>query len=295
MKTPNSLQKLITESLAIEAEEAKKAGTIGYMARALVQATMPYKNPGNVSVWGRRNGDFSMMMQPGYVLDKLNMPHSVGLPYGTKPRLIMNYICSEAVKKRSQEIVLGKSLSEFMRQLGLEPTGGRWGTIPMVREQSKRLFSATISFQYEGKDAEISGGFRIASHTVLFWDTKSPNQTGLWESVVTLTDEFYREIIDRPVPIDMRALSALKGSSMALDIYAWLTYRMSYLKQPTEIQWELLAAQFGADYAEIRDFKKNFLKQLKKVLVVYQPNINETNTGFLLKPSKPHISNSKTL
>ena len=67
-----NIDKFITEALAIESEEAKKAGALGYMARALVQATMPHKNPGLVEVWGRRNGNFSMAMQPGYVIDKNN-------------------------------------------------------------------------------------------------------------------------------------------------------------------------------------------------------------------------------
>ena len=103
---------------------------------------------------------------------------------------------------------------------------------------------------------EISGGFKIASHSILFWDPKSPNQSTLWESTVTLTKEFYDEIIEHPVPVDMRALSGLKSFSLALDIYCWLTYRMSYLKRPVEIPWELLAMQFGSEYSEFRDFKK---------------------------------------
>lgn len=292
MKQKN-LDKLITEALAIEAEVAKEAGALGYMARALVQATMPHKNPGKVEAWGRRNGKFSLVMQPGYTVDKNNTPKSIGLPYGTKPRLVMAFIASEAVKTRNKEIVLGRSLSEFMRQLDLTPTGGRWGTIPVLREQMKRLFSSTISFYYDDESAEISGGFKIANKTILFWDSKSPNQTTLWESTVSLTQEFYDEIIERPVPVDLRALSALKSSSLALDIYCWLTYRMSYLKRSTEIPWELLATQFGSDYAETRDFKKNFIKQLRKVLVVYGAEINQGERGLILKPNKPHISSAK--
>lgn len=285
-----NLEKLISEAIAIESEDAKEAGTLGYMARALVQATMPHKNPTSSEVWGRRNGNFSMVMQPGYEIDKKNNPHCIGLPYGTKPRLVMAFVCAEAVKKRSKEIILGKSLSEFMRQLGLTPTGGRWGTIPMLREQMKRLFSSTISFQYEGDSAEVSGGFRIASRLVLFWDSKVPNQSTLWESTITLTQEFYDEIVNRPVPVNMRALSALKDSSLALDIYCWITYRMSYLKNPVEVPWELLAMQFGSDYKDVRDFKKNFLKQLKKVSVVYDVKAEAGDNGLLLKPNRTHIS-----
>lgn len=285
----SNLKKLVSEALAIEAHDAKKAGVLGYMARALVQATMPHKNPGKVKAWGRRNGDFSMIMQPGYIMDKNNEAKNIGLPYGIKPRLIMAFISSEAVKNKSCEIILGRSLSQFMERLDLQPTGGRWGTIPMLKEQMKRLFSATVSFHYQNQVAEISGGFKVASQTILFWDHKSPNQTALWESTVTLSEEFYKEITQHPVPVNMMALSALKSSSLALDIYCWLTYRMSYLKHNIEIPWELLALQFGSDYAELRDFKKNFLWQLRKVLAIYDAKVSNGDNGLLLMPSKTHI------
>ena len=98
----------------------------------------------------------------------------------------------------------------------------------------------------------------------------------------------------RPVPIDLRALHALKRSPMALDIYSWLTYRMSYLKKQTEIPWEAFQTQFGAGSPETtqgqRDFKKNFLKHLRSVLVVYpEANVAEGSYGLLLKPSKSHV------
>lgn len=289
----SNLKKLIDEALAIEAQDAKEAGVIGYMARALVQATMPHKNPGDVPAWGRRNGDFSMVMQPGYIMNKNNEAKSVGLPYGTRPRLVMAFISSEAVKTKNREIVLGRSLSQFMERIDLQPTGGRWGTVPMLKEQMKRLFSATVSFHYQNQVAEISSGFKIASQTILFWDSKSPSQTALWESTVTLTEEFYKEITQHPVPINMDALSVLKGSSLALDIYCWLTYRMSYLKQDIEIPWELLALQFGSDYTELRDFKKNFLFQLRKVLTIYGAKVSKGENGLLLMPSKSHIRSNK--
>src|SRR6185312_6241277 len=240
MLNSKNIDNLISDALAIERESAKEAGALGYMAKALVQATLPHKNPGSINVWWRRNGDFSMAIQPGYAIDKNNNSHCIGLPYGTKPRLIMAFISSEAVKTKNKEIILGRSLAGFMHQLDLLPTGGRWGTIPMLKEQMKRLFSSTVSFQYDGKVAEVKGGFRIASRTVLFWDTKCPQQQTLWESTVTLTQEFYDEIIGHPIPLDMRALSALKDSSLALDIYCWLTYRMSYLKKTAVIPWKLL-------------------------------------------------------
>ena len=113
----------------------------------------------------------------------------------------------------------------------------------------------------------------------------------LWKSTVTLGNTFFNEIIDRPVPIDMRALKALKRSPLALDIYCWLTYRLSYLRKPTEIPWPALQMQFGADYGRERDFKAAFLEHLRAVNVLYpEANIEEGERGLLLKPSKPHIA-----
>jgi hypothetical protein len=89
----------------------------------------------------------------------------------------------------------------------------------------------------------------------------------------------------------MRALKALKRSPLALDIYCWLTYRMSYLRKATEIPWAALQTQFGADYSRTIDFKVNFLKHFQAVLVVYpEAKVEEGERGLLLRPSKPHIA-----
>ncbi len=111
---------------------------------------------------------------------------------------------------------------------------------------------------------------------------------------MTLSETFFNEIISHSVPIDLDALRALKQSPMALDIYCWLTYRMSYLDQRTEVPWVALQAQFGAGYPMDsegrRNFKKKFLKHLKKVHVVYRnAKVSEGNFGLILKPSKTHI------
>ena len=50
---------------------------------------------------------------------------------------------------------------------------------------------------------------------------------------------------------------------------------MSYLKRDIEIPWEFLALQFGSDYTELRDFKKNFLWQLRKVLAIYNAKVDK--------------------
>ncbi len=272
---------LITEALAIEAEDARKAGAIGYMARALVMATLPHSAKKGTE-FQRQNGAFSLTI--------LTPSRAGGLPYGVYPRLLLAWLTTEAVKTKNPHIILGDSLSQFMRELGLTPTGGRWGTIKALKDQSKRLFASSIN-------CTRSDGERTRGHNVvivddydLWWSPKEPTQAALWESSVDLSPQFFAEITERPVPIDLRAIKALKRSPMALDIYSWLTYRMSYLEKQACIPWKLLELQFGAEYKRTRAFKEKFLEQLRKVQAVYpEARLEGSDRGLLLKPSRPHI------
>ena len=284
----SSVDKLITKAIAIEETEAMEAGAIGYMARILVQATIPHSDP-KVNTFERTNGNASLAI----------MGHpKIGLPYGVYPRLILAWISTEAVRTKSSELLLGNNLSRFMSDLGLTPSWGVKGTTSLLRNQMMRLFSSSISCVYLDQNISAGVGFNIARDYQLWWDPKKPDQDNLWESTVTLGSDFFNEIIDRPVPIDMRAIEALKMSSMALDLYNWLTYRLSYLKRETDIPWPLLQRQFGSNYADTRQgrykFKQKLILQLKKVMAVYsEAKVSESENGLLLRPSKPHITKRK--
>jgi hypothetical protein len=278
---PDTIDSLITQALAIEDEEAKQAGALGFMARAMVQATLPHRKvEGNE--FERKNGNFTLTLQA---------PSKVGLPYGTVPRLLLAWVTTEAVKTKSRELELGDSMSAFMGELGMSPTGGTSGSITRLKNQTRRLFASTVSATYEDQDKVADIGYRLADRSLLWWHAKDPEQVGLWKSTVTLSEQFFNEVVDRPVPIDMRAIRALKQSPMALDVYTWLTYRVSYLKRPTVIPWAALALQFGSDYARLRDFKAALITELKKVLVVYgRVQVEALEDGLLVKPSLTHIS-----
>jgi hypothetical protein len=277
----DKIDKLIEESLAIEAEDAKQAGAMGFMARALTQATMPHRKSLD-PVFRRKNGAFSLAM--------LAHP-DIGLPYGSIPRLLLSWMTTEAVRTRSPALELGPTLSAFMAELGLTCRGGERGDITRFRNQTLRLFCSTVSCRYEDKTHDAGGNLNIVEKYSLWWNPKTPDQMPLWKSTVMLGNNFFNEIIDRPVPVDMRALKALKRSPLALDIYCWLTYRMSYLHKPMEIPWPTLQMQFGADYAHTRQFKAAFLEHLRAVFVLYpEANVGDGERGLLLKPSKPHVA-----
>jgi hypothetical protein len=192
---------------------------------------------------------------------------------------------------------LGDNLTNFMQQLDMVPTGGRWGSITRLREQSKRLFSTNISCIYEGEDHSGEAGFRVADNHLLWWNPQNPTQRSLFQSTVTLSEAFFREVVEHPVPLDMRALKALKKSPLAIDLYIWLTYRLSYLRRSTSIPWEALQLQFGAGYPSSAqgkaDFKRKFAQALKKVEVIYQGlqgNVSMDTNHLTLIPGQSHIS-----
>ena len=277
----NDLDQFVRQALMIEAEEARQAGAVGFIARALTQATMPHKAPSD-NEFTRQNGHFTLTIWS---------PRQVGLPYGSIPRLLLSWMTTEAVRTRSPVLELGPTLSAFMAELGLARRGGERGDITRFRNQTMRLFCSTVSCRYEDKTHDAGGNLNIVEKYSLWWNPKTPDQIPLWKSTVTLGNSFFNEITDRPVPIDMRALKALKRSPMALDIYCWLTYRLSYLRKPTEIPWDALKIQFGADYTRTRGFKEAFLEHLRAVLVLYpQANVEDGERGLLLKPSKPHVA-----
>ncbi len=137
---------------------------------------------------------------------------------------------------------------------------------------------------------------RIADAARLWWSNSgsNPEQQDLLQSTVTLSERFYREALEHPVPVSIDALAVLGGSARRIDIYTWLTYRMSYLRTTSTIPWEALRWQFGSDVgdspAHLRSFRQKFEKELMRVLAVYPAaNVETSAAGLVLKPSPTHI------
>jgi hypothetical protein len=312
---PKWISEVIEAHLAIEQEDAKSAGALGFMARAMVLATMPYKDP-KKDAYTRTNGDFRLRIVAGY---------EGGIPYGIYPRLLMSWLTAEACANKSPVIELGDSLSQFLRDvLELRSTGGgKRGTGTRVTEQMKRLFGSLVTAQWSGDrerrgfslknvliadeleltDADIQKLKRLDDPTgqdeigAPLWKPQAEHEAGQWRSHVRLTDRFYQECVTSPVPIDLRAYKSLRGNPLAMDLYTWLTYRMISVRKRTKpIRWEALMMQFGSGYNSadpgqaVRDFRKAFHRAYKLVKIVYpKVRLDTTATGVVLFPSPPHI------
>ena len=261
---------------------------LGFMARLMALCSLPRTNPGSRLQYVRRNGPYTLYMIAG---------GGNKLPYGSLPRLLLAWVSTEAVRAQSRELILGQSLSEFMRKLDIYSTsGGTTGGRTRLRNQMKRLFRCTVSLIYEDEQRDASVSSLVADRTEFWWNPKRPEEPSLWDSKIRLGEEFFNEIVRHPVPLDMNILKGLKRSSLGLDLYMWLTYRTFALKKPVTLRWRDLYRQFGVDPAQasdkftVRDFRRKCLRELKKIEQAW-PDLNYglTRGALVLAPSKPRI------
>ena len=90
----------------VKAREAD--ADLGFMARLMALCSLPRSNPEKRKEYKRVNGPSTLYMT------------AIGdnkLPYGNLPRLLMAWISTEAVRTQSRVLILGDSLSDFMREL----------------------------------------------------------------------------------------------------------------------------------------------------------------------------------
>ena len=263
----------------------------GFMARMMALCSLPRSNPGKRTQYIRRNGPYTLVMS-ATGLNKL--------PFGNLPRLLMAWICNEAVKTGSRELVLGKSLAEFMRSVGIYSSSGEKHT--RLRNQMKSLFNASVRLIYQDSQGEVSVSSAVADRTAFWWNDRKPDERTLWENKIRLGEDFFNEIIRHPVPIDMNALKALKRSSLGLDLYLWLVYRTFPLRAPQPITWKQVYRQFGVDPAKasdkrtVQNFRSEVLRELKKIKIAW-PDLNYTTAPgvLILHPSKPSIPPAEQL
>ena len=136
----------------------------GFMARLLVLCSLPRTNPGNRLQYKRVNGPYTLYM---------TVTGGNKLPFGNLPRLLLAWVSTEAVRTQSRVLILGSSLSEFMRTLGINSTsGGARGEQTRLRNQMKRLFGCTVQLSYKDEQGEAAVNSLIARRTEFWWNER---------------------------------------------------------------------------------------------------------------------------
>jgi hypothetical protein len=273
----------IETAFAVMTDERQRVGIIhaGFALTAL-----PHKDISENS-WVRQGGNITLRVDSG--ADKTG--NAIGIPYGSIARMILLYLQTEAVKTRSRDIELGRSMNQWLKTMGID-NGGK--TYQLVREQSKRLSLCRLTFYRETINATLVTNGSFVRDAIL--PTKDDGQLTLWREAVRLDEGFYQSLIDHPMPVLEAAIRQIGQRSMAIDVYVWLAYRLHQLETPTPITWKALYAQFGGGYQEVRYFKRKFLEPLALALAAYpEAHVNIEDTGVVLYPSAPPVPKRKPL
>lgn len=298
LKEKRSIDRILEMSAAIHSVPIPSSRDKAFLARQLVQVTLPHSDPGDIPIWTRKNGNLVLSIRQGW--DHIEN-RAMGCPFGTIPRLLLFWITTEALRTKSRKLDLGSSMSEFMRELGLDTNGGGGGERGnrfRVKEQMGRLFRATISLDVIEKEGKSSGNgwidMQVAPKGGLWWNPQEYEEKNVKNSWIELGEDFYNSIVAAPVPLDLRALTTLKNSPLALDIYCWATYKTYSLNQNNKyeqfIPWNSFMLQLGSEYNNIKDFKKSVVIAFEKVKLVYPGlNLDKSNGGFYIRAGKTSI------
>jgi hypothetical protein len=256
----------------------------------LCHVGLPYRDPGDgVREWKRSQGAASLLVEAGQARHPLRDEWGkVGLPWGSKPRLILAHLNAEALRQGSPKIEVETSLTAFVRRI----RGFRHGRETRAfKEQLTRLSNATVRLALNhGHDAfqintQIIGAFHL-------WPEKDERQRVLWPSTIRLSLDYFASLQKNAVPLNEADLGALAHSALALDVYAWLAHRLHRIDphKPAFISWAALKDQFGPDYGRMRAFKTFFRATLRAVLTRYQEaRVELDERGMTARCSPPPV------
>ena len=267
---------------------------IDFLHTVQCQCGIPYGNPGDaVREWERRQGMATLRIEAGSAYDPATRQFvNLGLPYGEKPRLVLIHLATEAMRAGSPVVDVEDSMTAFARALGLAVTGPH---LRHLKDQLSRLAVATVRM------GMVEGGHAVQVNTQIvsafdLWYPSEPGQRVLWPSTVRLSAEYFASLERHAVPLDRRAVGALAGSALALDVYTWLAQRLHRVPvgHPQFVPWTAVSDQFGQGYARLRDFRKRFLATLRQVHAVYpQAKLSADERGLTLAHSPPPVAGKK--
>ena len=253
-----------------------------YLHSVLCQVGLP-RSATTATKFKRTNGSASLLVEAGSLWngsDWIEQP----LPYGTRPRLALVYVSSEAVRTRRPTVELGSSVRDFLIRLGID-TGGR--EYASFNRQMRALAACRMTLGFGASTIDAKPFKQFTAWTDGGTDVKS-----LTPGTIELSPEFYASLAEAAVPLDARALSALQNSALSLDVYCWLAHRLHRVKRMTgeRLSWKNLREQFGQEYADPKNFKREMEKALRTVRAVYQEaRIEQVEGGVVLMPSPPPV------
>jgi len=253
-------------------------------------AALPHKRLADDAIWALQSEHCTLLVEPGHRITENGKPLAVGVPYGSRARLILIYLQTEALRINSREVELGKSLRDFLRRMDI-PYGGK--SLREVREQADRLARCRLTFHLN------SGGKAGLLNQNLFDEamfvSDETDQGSLFVEHAKLSESYFNSLKRHPVPIEEAAIRSINNNSQAIDAYLWLAYRLHSLPRSVVVSWKALHTQFGGGYNRLDDFRRRFSDSLALALAVYPcAKIEIEARGVTLFPSKPPVASKST-
>jgi Plasmid encoded RepA protein len=272
---------------AAAAYMADEDAGIGFLYSGWCQAALPHRRLANDKGWQIDGERVRLIVEPGMRGGAHGEPEPVGVPYGSRARLILLRLQSEALRTQSRDVQLGRNLNDWLIKMGI-PVGGR--SFKEVKDQTERISRCRLTF-------EVRNGNRVGManqnimESAIFFESPDPAQGTLFAQHARLSEAFFISLQKHPVPIEEAAVRAIANNSMAIDIYAWLAYRLHALPKPTSVSWHALKQQFGISFSRLDNFKTTFTSNLKLALAVYRDaRVEDGQSGLILHPSRPPVA-----
>jgi Plasmid encoded RepA protein len=278
-----------SEVEAAAAYLADEDSSIGFLYSGWCQAALPHRKLPDAQSWQVKGERVTLIVEPGSRPGPQDTPVPVGVPYGSRARLILLYLQSEALRTGSREVELGRSLRVWLARLGI-PVGGK--SVTGVREQAERLSRCRLTFHVAAAAGRVGLLNQNIVDTAIFLDEDtSAGQGSLFVETARLSEVFFEQLKKHPVPLEEAAIRAINNNSMALDLYAWLAYRLHVLTGPRQVSWVALRSQFGTGFRRLRDFRPTLTVNLRLALAVYpDAKVDMDASGLVLHPSKPPVA-----
>jgi hypothetical protein len=282
---------VIEAATAFLADEAREASCV---LSAWCLVALPHRRLPPEAEWRVENGPAVLLVEPGRLLRPGRADEFAGVPYGAIARLILIFLQREAVRTNSRAVELGGSMRRWLSLLGVS-VGGK--TMALVREQTRRISTCRFTLQMRAPGGALAvKNATFVDEAVLFdVDAMDDRQPALFPECLRLSEPFFEQLREHPVPLDEVALRQLRRSSMALDAYLWLAYRLRSLRGPTKVPWPALRQQFGGGgYERMKTFRQQFREALEMALAVYpdaaRHGVRVVEEGLLLAPTDPPVT-----
>jgi len=283
---PVSRAERLTDARMKILEREWGTGEISFNHQVLCQLALPYRDPSPLPYFERESGKAYIRVKGGEVPDGFGSFKSTGVPYGTKARLILVLLATEAIRNQSPSILVDSSFRRFCHSAGVTMSGRN---AKMMKEQLLRLSACSMRLSVEQETkTTVFQGFVFSEFSMQI--PVDPRQEFLWSTEVKFSHEFYESLKNNAVPFERDALISLKHSCRAMDIYLWLASTLFRRKRKQRIRWTSLRWQFGNRNQGLESFKRAFKEALGQALMVYpKADVKLVHGGIELSPSPPPI------